>query len=302
MATAKKTAPAKKTAAAAPAPAPAPVPAKATGTALVSYKDRMAALVAQTKKAETPTGGFISLKGGRMKIGEVAFPGDKINAIIVDYRMDNEFYPNAYETGKSQAATCHAVVRPLEFQSPWRKPRKGEDIETAFEHWDEDTGTGCEAPDPQVEAGMGCASCRMLEWNTAHLIKGKTGSGKGKACRESRRLFIAAADQCTNPGDIARAPIMTMIPPPTSVDNFKVLANELAEVLDVPCFGAVVEISVVADDRYQFVVKYKILEAIRDEGIMMALLQRHEEVSAKEISLPKMSDDKQAKDARGGKF
>jgi hypothetical protein len=67
-------------------------------------------------------------------------------------------------------------------------------------------------------------------------------------------------------------------------------------------FGAVVEISVVPDDRYQFVVKYKILEAIRDEGIMMALLQRHEEVSAKEISLPKMSDDKTTKDARGGKF
>jgi hypothetical protein len=286
-------------------PAPkASVPAVVApkGTAVMSYKDRLAALVAQTKKAETPTGGFISLKGGRMSVGEVRLPGDKIAAIIVDYRKDNQFFESAYEIGKSAAPVCAAVVRPHEYQSPWRKPRDGETDETPGLTWDEETGLVTESAKPQVPAGRGCDSCRLLEFNTAHLIKGKTGSGKGKACRESRRLFIAAADQCTTPDDIARAPILTLIPPPTSLDNFKRVANELTEVLDVPIFGGVVEISVEPDDKYLFTAQYKLVEAILDDGLVLALLNRHEEVSAKEVALPKIDDSDEKKDARGGKF
>jgi len=55
---------------------------KKPGTAVMSYKDRMAALVAQTKKAEAPQGGFLSTKGGRLSIGGVNLPGDMIRAII----------------------------------------------------------------------------------------------------------------------------------------------------------------------------------------------------------------------------
>lgn len=100
-----------------------PKPAASTGTALVSYKERMAALVATTKKAEAPQGGFLSTKGGRLSNGEVRLPGDKIRAIVVEYRKDNEFYPKAYEPNTPAYPICHAVVRPQEVQSPWRKPR-----------------------------------------------------------------------------------------------------------------------------------------------------------------------------------
>ena len=298
MATAKKTA---------AKPKPAPMTSDVAvmekpKNEVMSYKDRMAALVAQTKRAEAPSGGFISLKGGRMSVGEVRLPGDKVQAIIIDYRKDNEFYESAYEIGKSAAPVCAAVVRPHEFQSPWRKPRAGESDETPGLLWDEPTGLVTESSKPQVEAGRGCDGCKLLEFNTAHLIKGKTGSGKGKACRESRRLFLAAADQCTTPDDVSRAPVMTLIPPPTSLDNFKRMANEVTEVLDMPIFGAVVEVSVEPDDKYLFAAQYKVLEAIRDDGILLALLNRHEEVSRKEVVLPKIDDSDEKKDQRGGKF
>lgn len=267
---------------------------------LMSYKDRMAALVATTKKAESPSGGYISLKQGRMKVGDVPMPNDMIRAIVVEYRKDNEFYPKAYVQGESQFPTCHAVVRPHEVLSPWRKPRPGED--TSKLKSDKATGLVADCEKPEVEAGRGCDSCRMLEWKSASLIENYRGSGKGKACRESRRLHVLAADQCTTPGDVEKAPFMTLIPPPTSLDNFKRFANEVTEVLDTPIFGAVVEIAVKPHDDFQFMVHYKIIEQINDEGILLALLNRHEQMAQKQMSLPKADDSKEAKDARGGKF
>ena len=146
----------------------------------MSYKDRLAALVAQTKKAEAPQGGFISLKGGRMSVGEVRLPGDKVNAIIVDYRKDNEFYESAYEIGKSAAPVCAAVVRPHEFQSPWRKPRPGETDETPGLTWDEPTGLVTESSKPQVEAGRGCDGCRLLEFKHGPSHQGQDGQRQGQ--------------------------------------------------------------------------------------------------------------------------
>lgn len=271
------------------------------GTSLVSYKERMAALVAQTKKAEQPSGGFISLKGGHMSIGGVQLPGDKIIAIIPEYRKDNEFYPRAYEPGVSQFPACHAIVRPHEVLSPWRKLRDGEDVEM-MEHFDKATGLVSECSEPQVKPGQGCDSCKRLEWGSAKDIIGKVGKKGGKACRESRRINIFAADQCTNPADVDRAPYYTMIPPPTSLPNFQRFANEVSEVLDTAIFGVIAEISVKPDDDYQFMAHYKILDKIKDEGVLMALLGRHEQLSLKNIVMPKKDSTDAEKDARGTKF
>jgi hypothetical protein len=271
-------------------------PPKPTGTEVVSYKDRLAALVAQTQKAEAPQGGYISLKGGRMTVGETRFPNDMIRAIVVEYRKDNEFYNKAYDpTSKGAAPVCAAIVRPHEVLSPWRRPRDGEDLTSVTV--DAATGLVTDASEPQVGPGEGCDSCGMLEWGSVKVIPGK--SGKGKACRESRRLHLFAADQCTTPEDAARAPFLTLIPPPTSLDNFKRFANEATTVLKMPVFGVVVDISVEPHDAYQFMVHYKIVETIKDEGILNALLTRHESLSKKVITQAKPEDDEATKNARG---
>jgi hypothetical protein len=268
------------------------------GTEVMSYKDRLAALVAQTQKAEAPQGGYISLKGGRMMVGETRFPNDMIRAIVVEYRKDNEFYNKAYDpAAKGAAPVCAAIVRPHEVLTPWRKPRAGETPETPGIIWDERTGYVTDSSEPQVPPGDGCDSCGMLEWGSVKVIPGK--SGKGKACRESRRLHLMAADQCTNPEDAARAPFLTLIPPPTSLDNFKRFANEATTVLKLPVFGVIVDISVEPHDAYQFMVHYKIVEAIKDEGILNALLTRHEQLSKKTIVQAKPDDDEATKNARG---
>ena len=260
------------------------------GTEVLSYKDRMAALVAQTQKAEAPQGGYISLKGGRMTVGETKFPNDMIRAIVIEYRKDNEFYDKAYDpNAKGAAPVCAAIVRPSEVMTPWRKRRLDEDMTRVIAGSD---AAGFEwvtdASKPQVAPGEGCDNCKMLEWESVKVIPGK--SGKGKACRESRRLHLFAADQCTTPEDASRAPFLTLIPPPTSLDNFKRFANEATTVLKTPVFGVVVDISVEPHDAYQFMVHYKIVDTIKDDGILNALLTRHEQLSKRIITQAKPED------------
>jgi len=262
-----------------PLPPQAPPPSK-PGTELVHWKDRMAVLTKQTKLAEKPAGGFISFKGGRMTMGDELIPGDKLRCIIIDYRKDYEFYPNAYDSKVQAIPTCYAIVRPHEVLTPWTYDPLN------------DTWT-TEASDPQVEQGVACDDCPRFQWGSD--LRG----GKGKACKTSRRLHVFAADDCTNPSDVARAAYMTMIPPATSIDNFQKVANQITGVLDVPIFGAVVEISVAPHDRFLFMVHFKIIEQIKDDGLMMALLQRHESISAKPVNMPKPDADDAEKAARG---
>jgi hypothetical protein len=275
---------------------------KKPGTSLIDYEARMAALVVQTQKAEAPQGGYISLKNSRMSVGDVRMPNDTLRAIIIDYRMDNELYLNAYD-GKPQSPSCHAVMKPWEVVSPWRKPRDGEDV-SALLRGEDDFGDAwvADCEQPQVAPGVGCDGCRMLEFGSAKFIEGKPANAKGKACRESRRLHLFAADQCTTPADIARAGHMTLIPPPTSLDNFKRVANEITTVLKTPIFGAVVDLVLEPHPQYLIMLQYKVIEKITDPAIMIALLQRHEQISQKVINLPKIGDDDKTKDARGGKF
>jgi hypothetical protein len=258
---------------------PPPEPKK-PGTEIANWKDRMAVLTKQTKLAEKPAGGFISFKGGRMTLADEIIPGDKLRCIIIDYRKDYEFYDKPYNPNVPAIPSCYAIVRPHEDLTPWsRDPETGE--------WK------TEASDPQVAPGVMCEDCPMFQWGSD--LKG----GKGKACKTSRRLHVFAADDCTNPADVARASYMTMIPPATSIDNFQKVANQIVNVLDTPIFGAVVEISVTPHDRFLFMVHFKIIEQIKDEGLMMALLTRHESISAKPVNMPKPDAEDAEKAARG---
>lgn len=264
-----------------------------------NWRERLAPMTAETKRAETPQNGFISFRNSRMSFNGVQLPGDKIRAIVVNYWKDNEYYDKKYVAGESNTPVCHAIVRPNEILTPWRMPREGENTEDL--ELDEDSGLVTECSDVQVEPGQTCESCEKSQWGSM----GERADGrksKAPACRMSRRLQILAADQCTTPADVERAAVMTMIPPPTSIDNFQIFANQVSGVLDVPIFGVVVDISLQLHDKYMFMIHYVIVEKINDDEILYTLMKRHEALAARPVIMPKMDDSKEVRDQRGSKF
>lgn len=295
-----------------PAPAPAPkpaakaqVPAVQKGGAMMSPQDfaaRMAGMVAATKRAEAPDGGFISLKGTGMSIGGTPIVGNKFRAVIVEYRLDNQWYDKPYNPNSQEVnlPACWASARQGFPLTPWREPRDSDGDNVQHEL----NGLVSECDSPQVDPGVVCKDCPKMEWGSAPPRNGV--QTKAKACRESRRIQFIMEGSTHTPADVAGASIYTMIPPPTSLDNFKGLMNDISDNLGVPYFAAVVEVEKVPHERYQFMMNYSIVEVIKDETVLYALMQRNEALNAKEVSMPKPDERAAApapsQDKRGRKF
>lgn len=241
---------------------------------VMSWQDRMRQHIAATKEAEKPKGGFITLKGGRMTWNGEAFPGDKINAVIIDYRFDNELYEEKYDSKKVAIPICYSVARPGEEMVPSPDSLKPQ---------------GWPEGEEQGQPGGTCEECWAFQWQSAD-----GGKGKGKACKTSRRLHILAADDVAKgPEAIAKAEYLTMIPPASSIKNFQAMANQVANALELPLYAAVVEISVKPHDDFLFMVHFKVLKAIDDPLLLEALTLKAEKVGEKEIKfvLPENGED-----------
>lgn len=243
-----------------------PAEAKQPGTAIVSWQDKMKGLISQTKEAEKPQGGFISFKGGRMTYADEILPGDKIECVIVDYRFSNEYYDKQYDPKNPRSPVCYAITRPGEVQAPHP-----------------------EAEDPQHEE---CEGCPRNEWGS------DPAGGRGKACKNSRRIHVIAASELERGVDgVNKAQVVTMIPPATSVENFQKCMMQINDVLGTAMFGVVVEVSVKPHDRFLYMVHFKILKQIEDPELLQALMTKYEKTSARDVAYPK-NEDRQGSDPR----
>lgn len=257
---------------------------KGASTALVHWKDRMVAVKQQVAEAEKPQGGFISFKSGRMSYGDELLPGDKINAIIIDYRFENDLYLSKYVAGVNRSPDCYAICRPGELLAPNQVRNDAGELVYAAENVQGGPAVLAMDEEPQ------CDGCWANEWGSAKYIGDKDPTARGKACKISRRIMILAADECTSVEKIAKAQVVTMIPPATSVDNFSTCMNQITKALDTVMFGAVVEISVKPHPKFLFQVHFKVLQEIKNEDMLQALLARHEKETQREVTYPKNSE------------
>lgn len=262
---------------------------KKPGTAIVHWRDKMVQITKATQEAEKPQGGFISLKGGRMTYNDQLLPGDMIRCVIVDYRMDFEYYDSEYNSQQVKSPVCYAITRPGEVVAPWRKPLPGEDISNLIQQEVDGVTYVTDCEEPQITAEFDCESCPQFEWGSAIGKDGKPT--RGKACKTSRRLHIIAADELAKgPEGIRKASVMSLIPPATSVENFQLCMNQISNVLDSPMFGAVVEISAKPHDKFLFMVHFKIIDAIKDDELLEALTNKHIQQNERHITYMKNSE------------
>jgi hypothetical protein len=211
----------------------------------MDWRERMKAVVTKTMEAEKPTGN-ISFKGGRLSIGSQTMPGDKIECIIIDSLFHNKYFDTEYDSKKLTPPACYAFAR------------DASDLKPSDE---------CE--DPQGDEDGYCAKCPQNAWGSSP--KG----GRGKACSNSRRLWVLPASVMNDPAKIARIEALTCDLPPTSVNNFSAHVNDIGHSLNLPPFGVVTEMSVKPHDDYLFQVHFKVIEKIKDEVVLEQLAQRN---------------------------
>lgn len=220
---------------------------EAPGTAVASWQEELNQMAVATAAVEKPQGNWVSFKGGQLVIGGSPMKDNKVPVVVIHSVFENQLYANKYNPNDQQPPICYAF---------------GED--------DTDLKPHPESAKPQAES---CAVCPNNEWGS------DPGGGKGKACKNVRRLaMISADDLALDKVDKAEVAIAKL--PVTSVKNWSTFASQVANVLKLPPIAVIVEMSVVPDAKTQFQVHFDLLNKVTDGAVIQKLLNRRRDTNA----------------------
>lgn len=234
-------------------------PAKKPGTAITNWDEQLAAQADVAAAQEVSVGGgqFFSVKGGMLQFDGAPLPGNQAAVVIVDSILENVYYEGNYDPDAPQAPSCFAFGRDDDEMEPHESVDKTPEFERQH-----DT----------------CSGCPMNVFGSAVV-------GRGKACRNTRRLALIPAGSYTAKGDLdmfddedhfRKTPIAFMKLPVTSVKGYATFVKQVSGALRRPPHGVFTRISVVPDAKTQFKVMFEVLDKIPNE-LMGAVMQRHEE-------------------------
>ena len=221
-----------------------------TAKAVANWDERLAGYDTEVAATEQTGGGkFISTKGGRLSIGGAEVPENKMTVVVLDHIMENHHYTERFNPDAPTSPVCFAFGR----------------NEAEMVPHENSTEPGSDA----------CKGCPLNEWGSADV-------GKGKACKNIRRLAVITEDGLE---DIENAEVAFLKIPVTSVKAWAGYVQAVANNLKRPPFGVVTEVSLVPDPSTQFRMQFKLVEAIEDSEALEALIARREQV-ANEIAFP----------------
>ena len=221
------------------------VPAKKESTAVANWQDRLAAMAKASTQQESSvaTGQFISTKAGQLTWQGSPAKENKFKVIILDAILENAYYPGDFDPENPQPPVCFAFGRDDKELAPHES-----------------------SAEPQSEK---CDGCKMNEFGTAER-------GKGKACKNIRRLGMVAADPLSAEG-IQKSEVAYMKTPVTSVKSWAAYARSLDALKHLPPLGVITEVGSVPDPKSQFKLTFNYVEDVPQE-LLGAVLDRHEEV------------------------
>lgn len=249
------------------------------GTKLAKWDEELArqAKVAADMEANVAGGQFFSLKSGVLSFNDSPLPGNQMAVVIVDSVLENVYYPGEYDADNPSGPSCFAFGR----NEADLKPHL----------------VVVEADQAEHEA---CAGCPQNEWGTAE-------KGKGKACRNVRRLALLPAGTINVKTDEfepfdedehwTKTPIAFLKLPVTSVKAYAAYVKQLAGTLKRPPFGVYTKIGVVPDAKTQFKVTFDALSIIEDPTMGM-VFERNKEVQSV-IDFPYQLDEPEEKKPKG---
>lgn len=225
---------------------------KPESTALVDYKAQLAALAGETKAMEEglQQSSSISFKSGVMSYMGAPIKGNTMPVNVLDSALENAYYDGPYDPDNLRSPICFAFGT-------------GAKGEVMAPHADSEK--------PQSET---CKACK-------HNVFGSADQGKGKACKNQRRVALIHADAVEKgAGEIASTVIATAKLSPMNAPIYSKYALGLAAAKSVPPIGVITQMSCSPDQKSQFKVEWQFVRDVTDGGAMGALMARREEAKA----------------------
>jgi len=217
-------------------------------SALALPTDVLAALAAEAKAAaakERPALGRIGLKSGVMTYAGQPVAGNKMEAIVLCASFRNVWYAGRYDPNNIVNPNCFALSMSDDGMAPHANVSK--------------------------PANATCAGCPHDEWGS------DPNGGRGKACKQTRRLVLLPGHAMEQGPDALRTAEMAVLDlPVTSVKNYSSFVNTLTASTQMPTYAAVAEISVVPDAKTQFKVNFRPMRVVPSMEHLQAIKSRIE--------------------------
>jgi hypothetical protein len=205
------------------------------GTALTLWEQEMAEAAVAQASNEKPIGfsSSINFKSGFMTIDGNPVKDNTLDVVILAVVHENQFYTEKFDSDKIQTPACYAI---------------GLDDETMAPH--------PESADKQGDEEGKCANCE-------HNKMGSADTGRGKACKNVRRIVCVPADALESVEALEAAEMRTAKIPVTSVRNLgKYMRDKLKDELKRPTWGVVTNMTSGPHKKYQLEVTFEFVELI----------------------------------------
>lgn len=223
--------------------------------ALTLPNDVLSALADEARAAaaqERPAVGRISLKSGVMSYAGQPVAGNKMEAIVLVASFRNVWYAGRYDPNNIVNPACFALSMNDDGMAPHANVSK-----------------------PPNDT---CAGCPNNEWGS------DPNGGRGKACKQTRRLILLPGHAMDSGPDALRTAEMAVMDlPVTSVKNYSSYVNALTASTNMPIYAAVAEISVAPDAKTQFKVQFRPMRVVPSLEHLQAIKTRLD--SAKQLAL-----------------
>ena len=213
---------------------------------------------------EVPSAQAFSTRAGVLSYNGQAMPDNQVDVVILGVAHANSMFINKFDPNNIVSPLCFAV-----------KLDGGEMVphENSYK--------------PQAEE---CTGCEMAEWGSDP----NSPSGRGKMCKETRKLALVSASDLAEGLD--KAPIVTISVPVTSVENWGGYVNLLAATAKRPVWSVITRIKLTPHPKNQFVMSFEAVDAINDTDELTAIKARRE-TAAKIVLTPfGMMSEEQYKD------
>lgn len=204
------------------------------------WLDRLAAHAKETQASEKVASNFFSTKSGVLSFNGMAIPGNTMECIALVSMHENVLYPSRFDAASPESPICYA----FSFTGDNMEPH-------------------AEAEQRQAQF---CKDCPKLKWGTSD-------NGKGKACRETRRISLLPASAAASAENVVAATAGLLRVPITSVKHWAAYVARLAA-MNVPPFAMITKVSLTPDPKTMFRLDFACVRAIADSTVLDALLRR----------------------------
>ena len=196
------------------------------------WAEELAASAKDEAAVEVPSAQAFSTRAGVLAYNGQAMPDNQVDVIILGVAHCNSMFINKFDPNNIVSPLCFAIHPTGEDMVPHENSYK-----------------------PQAEQ---CEGCEQAEWGSDP----NSPSGRGKMCKETRKLAVMPVDAMGEGFD--KAPIVTLSIPVTSVENWGGYVNLLSATAKRPWWSVITRISIKPHPKKQFTVGFAVFDAIND--------------------------------------